>query len=224
MTEPALDADPFDAAPPHNLDAEMAILGAMLLNRSTIEPIAAILAGPADFWTLRHQTIYRTITDLYAASRDPKIDPITVAAELLAAGELAKIGGAPYLHQLANSVPSASNATYYADIVREHAQLRAVLEATRRATQRALTAASSAAEILDAAMADLQAAAQAPAPQTSNLPSPNAGWTSSSNSKPAPTPAPSTPPGWTSTRSSSSSPASSSPSAPPPAAASPSSA
>lgn len=164
MTEPALDADPFDAAPPHNLDAEMAILGAMLLNRSTIEPIAAILAGPADFWTLRHQTIYRTITDLYAASRDPKIDPITVAAELLAAGELAKIGGAPYLHQLANSVPSASNATYYADIVREHAQLRAVLEATRRATQRALTAASSAAEILDAAMADLQAAAAGTSP------------------------------------------------------------
>ena len=164
MTEPAWDIDAIGEAPPHNLDAEMAILGAMLLNRSTIEPVAAILAGPTDFWTLHHQTIYRTITDLYAASRDPKIDPITVAAELLSAGELTKVGGAPYLHRLANSVPSASNATYYADIVREHAQLRAVLEATRRATQRALTAATSAAEILDAAMSDLQAAAAGVAP------------------------------------------------------------
>lgn len=169
MTEPAWEPDlieegPIQDAPPHNVDAEMAILGALLLDRNMIEPVAAILAGATDFWILRHQTIYRTITDLYSASRDPKIDPITVAAELFAAGELAKVGGAPYLHQLANSVPSVSSATYYADLVREHAQLRAVLEATRRATQRALTAASSAAEILDAAMADLQAAAAGVAP------------------------------------------------------------
>jgi replicative DNA helicase len=169
MTEPAWEPDfteeaPAQDAPPHNADAEMAILGAMLLDRSTIEPVAAILADSADFWILRHQTIYRTITDLYAASRDPKIDPITVSAELMAAGELAKVGGAPYIHQLANSVPSVASATYYAELVREHAQLRAVLEATRRATQRALTAASSAAEILDAAMADLQAAAAGVAP------------------------------------------------------------
>ncbi|MFI8962099.1 replicative DNA helicase [Streptomyces sp. NPDC053493] len=164
MTEPAWEHEPIEDAPPHNADAEMAILGAMLLDRSSIEPIAAILAGAADFWVLRHQTIYRTITDLYAASRDPKIDPITVSAELMASGELAKVGGAPYIHQLANSVPSVASATYYAELVREHAQLRAVLDATRRATQRALTAASSAAEILDAAMADLQAAAAGVAP------------------------------------------------------------
>ncbi|GAA3032631.1 replicative DNA helicase [Streptomyces olivoverticillatus] len=137
----------------------MAVLGSMLLDRRVIEPIAAILAGPQDFLPLNHQTIYRTICDLYAASRDPKIDPITVAAALLASGELTKIGGAVYLHQLVQAVPTTANGEYYADIVREHAQLRAVLAATRRATYQAMTAAASAAEILDTAMADLQAAA-----------------------------------------------------------------
>ncbi|MFI0914358.1 replicative DNA helicase [Streptomyces abikoensis] len=159
MTEPAWQDDPVDTTAPHNQEAEKAVLGAMLLDRRVIEPIAAILAGPEDFWPLPHQTIYRTICDLYDASRDPKIDPITVAAALLASGELTKIGGASYLHTLVQSVPTAANGEYYAEIVREHAQLRAVLAATRRATYQAMTAAASAAEILDTAMADLQAAA-----------------------------------------------------------------
>lgn len=159
MTEPEWAPETNTNAPPHDLEAEMAVLGAMLLSRSVIDPIAAILTDVADFYTPRHQTIYRTITDLYARSRDPKIDTITVAAELLATGELGKIGGAAYLHTLVAAVPAVSSATYYADIIRERAQLRTVLEATRRATARALTAALTAAEILDAAMADLQAAA-----------------------------------------------------------------
>ncbi|MET8404483.1 DnaB-like helicase C-terminal domain-containing protein [Streptomyces sp900116325] len=159
MTEPDWASEAETNAPPHDREAEMAVLGAMLLSRSVIDPIAAILSDAADFYMPRHQTVYRTITDLYARSRDPKIDTITVAAELLATGELAKIGGAAYLHTLVAAVPAVSSATYYAEIIRERAQLRTVLEATRRATSRALTAALTAAEILDAAMADLQAAA-----------------------------------------------------------------
>ncbi|MCY0928355.1 replicative DNA helicase [Streptomyces sp. H27-H1] len=164
MSEPAWESDALVEAPPHNRDAEMAVLGAMLLDRRVIEPIAAVIAGADDFWPVQHRTIYRTITDLYGATRDPKIDPITVAAELLATGELTKIGGARYLHELVQSVPTSANGEHYAGIVREHAQLRAVLTATRRATQRALTAVGTAAEILDSAMADLQAAASGQAP------------------------------------------------------------
>lgn len=145
--------------PPHNPEAEKAVLGSMLLDRRAIEPVTQILASADDFWPLHHRTIYRAITDLYASSRDPKIDPITVSAALLASGDLAKVGGHVYLSRLVSSVPVTGNADGYAEIVRETAQLRAVLDATRRATQRALTAASTAAEILDAAMADLQAAA-----------------------------------------------------------------
>ncbi|MFE6127498.1 replicative DNA helicase [Streptomyces sp. NPDC056437] len=162
MTEPAWLPDITDdemQSVPHNREAEMAVLGAMLLDRTVIEPIATTLTGHADFYLPAHATIYQVITDLYGRTRDPRIDPITVAAELLATGDLTRVGGAPYLHQLAQSVPTAANGTYYADIVRECAQLRTVLEATRRASARVLTAASTAAEILDAAMADLQAAA-----------------------------------------------------------------
>lgn len=161
MNDPAWDYDevPDPDAPPHNPEAEQAVLGSMLLDRRTIEAVTGIITGPDDFWPLQHRIIYRTITELYAASRDPKIDPITVGAALLASGELAKAGGHLYLSQLVQSVPIVGNADGYAHIVREHAQLRAVLTATIRATQRARAAASSAAEILDSAMAELQAAA-----------------------------------------------------------------
>lgn len=166
------DAEPVDeytAGVPHDREAEMAVLGSMLLDRSVIEPVAATLAGATDFYIGHHQTIYQTVTDMYGRARDPKIDAITVAAELLATGELAKVGGAPYLHALVAAVPSTANATYYADIIRERAQLRAVLEATRRATSRALAAAATAAEILDAAMRDLQAAAAGTTPTDTAL-------------------------------------------------------
>ncbi|MFE9448347.1 replicative DNA helicase [Streptomyces sp. NPDC006739] len=162
MTEPHWEPEPAhsDQAMPHNPEADEAVLGSMLFDLKAIDLVERVLAGPEDFYETRHQIIYRTITGLYSRSRNPKIDPITVAAELLATGELAKIGGAPYLHHLVQTVPVMGNADGYAEIVREHAQLRAVLTATRKASQRALTAAHTAAEILEAAMADLQAAAK----------------------------------------------------------------
>ncbi len=161
MTEPLWDAaDTPTAAEPHDAAAERATLGSMLFDLKQIDVADRVLAGPQDFYETRHQTIYRTITDLYCRTRNPKIDPITVAAELLATGELTKIGGSPYLHELVQSVPIMGDVEPYAEIVRERAQLRAVLRATRTATHRALTAAQTATEILEAAMADLQAAAK----------------------------------------------------------------
>lgn len=159
MTEPLWEAD-TPAAEPHDAEAERATLGSMLFDLKQIDVADRVLAGPNDFYEIRHQTIYRTITDLYCRSRNPKIDPITVAAELLATGELTKVGGSSYLHELIQSVPIMGDAEPYAEIVRERAQLRAVLRATRTATHRALTAAQTATEILEAAMADLQAAAK----------------------------------------------------------------
>jgi replicative DNA helicase len=162
MTEQMWEHDTIadEPAAPHNLEAERAALGSMFFDLAAIDTLDRILADPEDFHEPRHQTIYRTVIGMYCRDRRPKIDPITVAAELLATGELTKVGGAGYLHQLAQSVPIVGNAAGYAEIVREHAQLRAVLAATRRASQRALTAANTAAEIVEAAMADLQAAAK----------------------------------------------------------------
>lgn len=158
MTEPLWDAGA--TTEPHNLEAEKAVLGSMLFDPRAIDIVERTLTGPTDFHEARHQTIYRTITDLYCRTRNPKVDPITVAAELLANGEINKVGGSPYIHQLVQSVPVMGNADGYAEIVREHAQLRAVLRATRTATSRALAATQTATEILEAAMADLQAAAK----------------------------------------------------------------
>ena len=158
MTEPLWDAG--TTTEPHNLEAEKAVLGTMLFDPRAIDVVERTLTGPTDFHEARHQTIYRTITDLYCRTRTPKIDPITVAAELLANGEINKVGGSPYIHELVQSVPVMGNADGYAEIVREHAQLRAVLRATRTATSRALAATQTATEILEAAMADLQAAAK----------------------------------------------------------------
>jgi replicative DNA helicase len=162
MTEPLWEPNTIadEPAAPHNLEAERACLGSMFFDLTAIDTIDRTLTGYEDFYEQHHQVIYRTVLAMYCRDRKPKIDPITVAAELLASGELAKVGGASYLHQLAQSVPVVGNAAGYAAIVREHAQLRAVLAATRKASQRVLTAANTASEILEAAMADLQAAAK----------------------------------------------------------------
>ncbi|MDX3035220.1 replicative DNA helicase [Streptomyces scabiei] len=166
MTEPLWEPDlaepgaSLDQTVPNNPEAEAAALGSMLVSLKAVEQVSQTLADAQDFHQPRHQIIYRAITDIHGRTRTPKIDPITVAAELLATGELAKVGGANYLHHLVNTVPIAGNADSYAEIIRETAQLRAVLTATRLAGQRVLTAAATASEILEAAMADLQAASQ----------------------------------------------------------------
>lgn len=175
MTEPLWDAglaeadDSHDHTVPHNVEAEKAVLGSMLFDLKNIDLVDGILASPDDFYEQRHQIIYRAITSLYCRDRKPKIDPITVSAELLASGDINKVGGATYLHHLVQFVPIMGNADGYAEIVREHAQLRAVLTATRTASQRVLAAANTAAEILDAAMSDLQAAAKGVQPADEKL-------------------------------------------------------
>ena len=162
MTEPLWEPNTIadEPAMPHNLEAERAALGSVFFDLAAIDILDRTLSGYEDFYEQRHQIIWRTVLGMYCRDRKPKIDPITVSAELLASGELTKVGGAAYLHQLAQSVPVVGNAAGYAEIVREHAQLRAVLAATRKASQRVLSAANTAAEILEAAMADLQAAAK----------------------------------------------------------------
>ncbi|WP_405964791.1 AAA family ATPase [Streptomyces sp. NBC_00723] len=175
MSEPLWDTDlaepdeSYDRSAPHNLEAEKAALGSMLFDLKNIDLVDGVLASPDDFYEQRHQIIYRAITGLYCRDRKPKIDPITVSAELLASGDINKVGGAAYLHHLMQFVPVMGNADGYAEIVREHAQLRAVLTATRTASQRVLAAANTAAEILDAAMADLQAAAKGVQPADEKL-------------------------------------------------------
>ncbi|MEU8927017.1 replicative DNA helicase [Kitasatospora sp. NPDC048545] len=129
--EPA--ATGFERVPPggqpEDLAAEQSVLGGMLLAASAIIDVSNTLS-PDDYYRPAHQTIHRAILDLHKG-KEPA-DPITVAGELKKRGELERVGGASYLHTLVNSVPTAANAEYYAEQVREQAVFRRLVEAGTR--------------------------------------------------------------------------------------------
>lgn len=155
--------DDFERTPPCDLDAEMAVLGSMLLSPHVIDRMIAIVE-PGHFYRPPHTTIFTTITDLYGRTRNPKIDPITVGEELARLGDLNKIGGSTYLHRLVQAVPTVANAEAHAEIVRDKAMLRAVIETSNRAAARAYAQQDTATEILDDAMAEFQGAATGASP------------------------------------------------------------
>ncbi|WP_339124519.1 DnaB-like helicase N-terminal domain-containing protein, partial [Pseudonocardia sp. D17] len=123
---------PFDRQPPQDLTAEQSVLGGMLLSKDAIADVVEILR-PDDFYRPAHQTVYDCILDLYG--RGEPADAVTVSAELQRRGELIRLGGAPYLHTLIATVPTAANAAYYAEIVAEKAILRRLVEAGTRIVQ-----------------------------------------------------------------------------------------
>jgi replicative DNA helicase len=108
------------------------VLGGMLLSKDAIADVIDVIKG-RDFYKPAHELIFDSILDLYG--RGEPADAVTVSAELTKRGELARVGGAPYLHTLMSSVPTAANAGYYAVIVRERAILRRLVEAGTRITQ-----------------------------------------------------------------------------------------
>jgi replicative DNA helicase len=122
----------FDRSPPQDIAAEQSVLGGMLLSKDAIADVVEILRS-ADFYRPIHVTIFEAVLDLYG--RGEPADAITVAASLADSGDLARVGGAPYLHTLMASVPTAANAAYYARIVSERAVLRRLVEAGTRIVQ-----------------------------------------------------------------------------------------
>ncbi|MDP9398409.1 MAG: replicative DNA helicase [Actinomycetota bacterium] len=122
----------LDRTPPQDLPAEQSVLGGMLLSKDAIADVVELLRGN-DFYRPAHELVYEAILDLYG--RGEPADAVTVAAELTKRGEIARVGGAPYLHTLISMVPTAAAAGYYAEIVRERAVLRRLVEAGTRIVQ-----------------------------------------------------------------------------------------
>ncbi|WP_166390276.1 replicative DNA helicase [Nocardioides ochotonae] len=119
--------------PPQNLAAERSVLGAMLIAADRVVPdVTATLRGE-DYYLPAHELIHDAIVRLYE-SRHP-IDMVTVATELGRTGEIARVGGAPYLHELANEVPTHAHAGHYAQQVRDTALKRRLLDAGRQVMQ-----------------------------------------------------------------------------------------
>ncbi|HEX3786262.1 MAG TPA: replicative DNA helicase [Pseudonocardiaceae bacterium] len=122
----------YERQPPQDLAAEQSVLGGMMLSKDAIADVVEVLT-PEDFYRPAHQAVYECVLDLYG--RGEPADPITVSAELERRGELGRVGGAPYLHTLIATVPTAANAGYYAEIVAEKAVLRRLVEAGTRIVQ-----------------------------------------------------------------------------------------
>ncbi|WP_204804887.1 replicative DNA helicase [Mycobacterium riyadhense] len=158
LPHPGMDAPPpsedFGRQPPQDLAAEQSVLGGMLLSKDAIADVLERLR-PGDFYKPAHQNVYDAILDLYG--RGEPADAVTVAAELDRRGLLRRIGGAPYLHTLISTVPTAANAGYYAGIVAEKALLRRLVEAGTRVVQYGYAGAEGAdvAEIVDRAQAEI---------------------------------------------------------------------
>lgn len=129
----------FEKTPPQDIAAEQCVLGGMLLSKDAIADVVEILKA-SDFYRPAHAIIFEAILDLYG--RGEPADAITVAAALADSGDLNRVGGAPYLHTLIASVPTAANAAYYARIVGERAVLRRLVEAGTKIVQLGYGAAS----------------------------------------------------------------------------------
>jgi replicative DNA helicase len=121
-----------DRLPPQDVHAEQSVIGGMLLSKDAIADCVEGLKG-TDFYRPAHELIYDAILDLY--SRGEPADAITVSDELTKRGDLTRVGGQAYLHQLISEVPTAANAGYYAEIVAERAVLRRLVDAGTKIVQ-----------------------------------------------------------------------------------------
>ena len=139
---------------PHDDVAEQSVLGGMLLSKDAIADVVESLRA-SDFYKPAHETIYEAILSLYG--HGSPADAITVADELKKRGELTRVGGAAYLHTLIASVPTAANAQYYAEIVKEHAIMRRLIEAGTKIAQLGYANETEVDTLVDQAQAEIYA-------------------------------------------------------------------
>jgi replicative DNA helicase len=143
----------YERTPPQDVAAEQCVLGGMLLSKDAIADVVEVIRSP-DFYRPAHELIYDAILDLYG--RGEPADAVTAAAELTKRGDIGRVGGAPYLHTLISSVPTAANAGYYARIVRERAVLRRLVAAGTKIVQMGYAQdGGDVDEIVDAAQAEV---------------------------------------------------------------------
>lgn len=114
----------IDRMPPQNIEAEQAVLGAMLISKEAITETAQILS-PTDFYREAHRIVYETMLEL--SNKNQAVDNLTVIERLNKSGLLEKVGGIAFVTALANTVPTAANVIFYAKIVREKSLMRRLI-------------------------------------------------------------------------------------------------
>jgi replicative DNA helicase len=113
--------------PPQNIDAEVSLLGSVLIEDEVITAIADKIF-PGDFYDKRHGTIYAAMVKLY--EKHQPVDLLTLSNALKDTDELEDVGGSSYLTELTNAVPTAAHAEHYADIVAEKSMRRKLIKAS----------------------------------------------------------------------------------------------
>ena len=138
----------MDRMPPASIEAEQAVLGAMLLKPEAVTTAAEELSAD-DFYRETHRLIFEAMMEL--KERTEPVDLVTLTEQLKKADKLAKIGGIPALSLIANSVPTAANVHYHARIVHEKAQLRSLINAATEIAGAAYESADEVEDIMDSA-------------------------------------------------------------------------
>ncbi len=147
----------FGRTPPQDNVAEQSVLGGMMLSKDAIADVVEVLRG-VDFYKPAHESIYEAVISLYG--RGEPADAITVADELTKRGEIERVGGPAYLHTLISSVPTAANAGFYAEIVRERGVLRRLVEAGTKIVQLGYSSDGEVDDIVNAAQAEIYQVAE----------------------------------------------------------------
>ncbi len=136
----------LEKIPPQDIDAEMAVLGSMLIDDEAVS-YAVETVKEGYFYRDAHRIIYSSIVSLYSANKP--VDLITLCDELRGQNLLERSGGASYLTSLANAVPTSANVQHYALIVREKAVLRSLINSSTRIISDAYNSEGNAEQVLD---------------------------------------------------------------------------
>src|SRR5213595_3323696 len=155
---PSAARDPYrDRRPPYSEDAEQAVLSAMLMDQDAVLR-ATETVDDTMFYAERHRRIFRAMVTI--AERGGVVDPLTLSEELGRKGELDASGGKDYIGFLVDAVPTAANIEYHAQIVREKAILRRLIEVSTSIVAEAFEGRSTASELLDEAESKIFAVVQ----------------------------------------------------------------
>ena len=138
----------MERMPPQNIEAEQAVLGAVLIKKEALTEVQEVLK-PEDFYREAHRIVYSAMEDLFI--NNEAVDLVTLTEQLRKKDQLDKVGGLAFVTALANSVPTAANVIYHAKIVREKAELRSLIDAATEIAGKAYEDADEVETIMDEA-------------------------------------------------------------------------
>ena len=146
-------SDPLlNRTPPHDSDAEEAILSAVFINNNNLYNVMELLS-PEDFYKGANKKIFRVMIEL--AHREEPADLVTVANALKQKGELESVGGAAYIARICDSAPVAVNAVHYANIIRGKSSLRDMINTSSTIIERCMEDKGDVEEIIDQAQSSI---------------------------------------------------------------------